>query len=205
MRFFEFWQVFSFINIVGIVSFAISGSLKAIKEGLDLLGIAVLSVSTALGGGIIRDVLINTVPIAFKSYQNMMFALIGLIIGLLIYKIEGVENSYIILTVDALGLGAFSATGAMIGYNSNVNIFGVIILATLTGVGGGVLSDILLGKIPAVLKDDFYASCSIIGAIAFYVSMKYTDITISTLLCVLTVFSIRMLAIKYNWRLPKFK
>lgn len=205
MKLFEFWQVFSFINIIGIVSFAISGSLKAIKEGLDLLGIAVLGISTALGGGILRDVLINNIPIAFKSTENMIFAIVGLSIGILIYKIEGIENSYIILIPDALGLGAFSATGAMIAYKAGVNIFGIIILATITGVGGGVLGDVLLGKVPSILKEDFYASCSIIGATLFYVSIKYTDITISTLLCVISTFSIRMLAIKYNWRLPKFK
>lgn len=204
--YFKFWDVFSFMNLLGIVSFAISGSLKAIKEGLDLLGIAVLGILTALGGGIIRDVMINEVPIAFKSPQNMFFAIFGLLIGIFIYKIDGIENSYFILIPDAIGLSAFSATGAMIAYNAHVNVFGVIILAMLTGVGGGILSDILLGKIPSVLKDDFYASCAIIGAIMFYIFMvNFGNIVLSTIICVLSVLGIRILAIIFGWKLPRFK
>ncbi len=201
-----FWKLFSFINLLGIVAFSISGSLKAIKEGLDLLGITVLAITTALGGGILRDVIINTVPIAFRSKENMIFALIGLLIGISIYKFEGIENSMLILIPDAVGLSAFSATGAMIAYNASVNIFGIVILATLTGVGGGVISDILLGKIPAVLKDDFYASCSIIGALLFYITINVShNITLSAIVCVLSVFIVRILAIMLDWRLPRFK
>ncbi len=201
-----FWKLFSFINLLGIVAFAISGSLKAIKEGLDLLGITVLAITTALGGGILRDVIINTIPIAFRSKENMIFALLGLLIGISIYKFEGIENSMLILIPDAIGLSAFSTTGAMIAYNANVNIFGIVILATLTGVGGGIISDILLGKIPSVLKDDFYASCSIIGALLFYVTIRFSqNITISAIVCVISVFSIRVFAIILNWRLPRFK
>ncbi|GAB6077711.1 trimeric intracellular cation channel family protein [Hydrogenobaculum acidophilum] len=201
-----FWKIFSFINLLGIVAFSISGSLKAIKEGLDLLGITVLAITTALGGGILRDVIINTVPIAFKSKENMIFAILGLLIGISIYKFEGIENSMLILIPDAIGLSAFSATGAMVAYNTNVNIFGIVILATLTGVGGGVISDILLGKIPSVLKDDFYASCSIIGAILFYITITISsNITFSAIACVISVFIVRILAIMLNWRLPRFK
>ncbi|MGC9143811.1 trimeric intracellular cation channel family protein [Hydrogenobaculum sp.] len=201
-----FWKIFSFINLLGIVAFSISGSLKAIKEGLDLLGITVLAITTALGGGILRDVIINTVPIAFKSKENMIFAILGLLIGISIYKFEGIESSMLILIPDAVGLSAFSATGAMIAYKADVNVFGIVILATLTGVGGGVISDILLGKVPSVLKDDFYASCSIIGALLFYITIILSkNITLSAVVCVVSVFIVRILAIILNWRLPKFK
>ncbi len=200
----SFWSLFSLINLIGIVAFAISGSLKAIKDGLDLLGIAVLGISTALGGGIIRDVIINTIPISFISKENMIFALFGLLIGILIYKVEGIENSMLILISDAIGLAAF--TGAMIAYKAGVNVFGIIILSTITGVGGGIISDTLLGKIPSVLKDDFYASCSIIGATLFYIFIKFgANMTFSTAICVLSVFIIRILAIIFDWRLPKFR
>ncbi|PMP59581.1 MAG: hypothetical protein C0198_07000 [Sulfurihydrogenibium sp.] len=196
------------MNIIGIVAFALTGSLKAIKEGLDLLGITVLGVMTALGGGITRDLLINTVPNALKSLTDMSVALLGVWLAIVIYKVAkgDIKNKYYILIPDAIGLSAFTTTGALIAYNADVSFFGIVILATLTGVGGGIISDLLLGKVPSVLRDDFYASCSIIGAVAFYIAVTLTgDLTVSSVVCSLTVLMIRIVAILYNWRLPKFQ
>ncbi len=201
-------EIFYVMNIIGIVAFALTGSLKAIKEGLDLLGITVLGVMTALGGGITRDLLINTVPNALKSLTDMSVALLGVWLAIVIYKVAkgDIKNKYYILIPDAIGLSAFTTTGALIAYNADVSFFGIVILATLTGVGGGIISDLLLGKVPSVLRDDFYASCSIIGAVAFYIAVTLTgDLTVSSVVCSLTVLMIRIVAILYDWRLPKFQ
>ncbi|MGC9120242.1 MAG: trimeric intracellular cation channel family protein [Sulfurihydrogenibium sp.] len=201
-------EIFYVMNIIGIVAFALTGSLKAIKEGLDLLGITVLGVMTALGGGITRDLLINTVPNALKSLTDMSVALLGVWLAIVIYKVAkgDIKNKYYILIPDAIGLSAFTTTGALIAYNADVSFFGIVILATLTGVGGGIISDLLLGKVPSVLRDDFYASCSIIGAVAFYIAITLTgDLTVSSVVCSLTVLMIRIVAILYDWRLPKFQ
>ncbi len=201
-------DIFLIMNIIGLLAFAITGSLKAIKEGLDLLGITVLGVMTALGGGITRDLMINTVPNALKSVTDMSVALIGVWIAIVIYKVakSDISNRYYILIPDAIGLSAFTTTGAIIAYNADVSFFGIVILATLTGVGGGVISDLLLGKIPSVLRDDFYASCSIIGSIGFYISILISqDLTISSIVCSLLVLMFRVVAILYDWKLPKFQ
>lgn len=201
-------EIFYVMNIIGIVAFALTGSLKAIKEGLDLLGITVLGIMTALGGGITRDLLINTVPNALKSLTDMSVAILGVWLAIVVYKIAkgDIKNKYYILIPDAIGLSAFTTTGALIAYNSDVSFFGIVILATLTGVGGGIISDLLLGKVPSVLRDDFYASCSIIGAVTFYITITLTqDLTISSIICSITVLMIRIVAILYNWRLPKFQ
>ncbi|ACN99601.1 trimeric intracellular cation channel family protein [Sulfurihydrogenibium azorense] len=201
-------EIFYIMNIIGIVAFAMTGSLKAIKEGLDLLGITVLGVMTALGGGITRDLLINTVPNALKSLTDMSVALLGVWLAIIIYKVAkgDIGNKYYILIPDAIGLSAFTTTGALIAYNADVSFFGIVILATLTGVGGGIISDLLLGKVPSVLRDDFYASCSIIGSIGFYITITLTqDLTVSAIVCSLMVLMIRIVAILYNWRLPKFQ
>jgi len=200
-------DVFFYMNIIGLIAFAVTGSLKAIKEGLDLLGITVLGIMTALGGGIVRDIMVNQIPNALKSLSDMSFALLGVWLAIVVYKITktDLQNRYIILIPDAIGLSAFTTTGAIIAYNANISFFGVIILATITGVGGGLISDLLLGKVPSVLRDDFYASCSIIGAISFYITILITgDLTISSVICSLSVFMIRVVAILYNWHLPKF-
>ena len=201
-------EIFFVMNIIGIVAFAMSGSLKAIKEGLDLLGITVLGVMTALGGGITRDLLINTVPNALKSLTDMSVALLGVWLAIIMYKVAkgDITNKYYILIPDAIGLSAFTTTGALIAYNADVSFFGIVILATLTGVGGGIISDLLLGKVPSVLRDDFYASCSIIGSVGFYITITLTqDLTLSAIVCSLIVLMIRIVAILYNWRLPKFQ
>jgi len=203
----EIFSVFSIMNIIGLIAFAVVGSFKAIKEGLDLFGITVLGTMTALGGGITRDLLVNQVPKALKDVSDMSFAILGVWLAIVLYRVFKGEfkNRYFILIPDAIGLSAFTTTGAIIAYNSDVSFFGIIILATLTGIGGGVISDILLGKVPSVLRDDFYASCSIIGGIAFYISVSSeVGLTYSAVICSAVVFMIRILAILYNWRLPKF-
>ncbi len=195
------------MNMIGLVAFAVMGSFKALREGLDLFGITVLGVLTALGGGITRDLLVNKIPNALTSYSDFAFALIGVWLAIVLYRVfqKDISNRYFILIPDAIGLSAFTTTGAMIAYNADVSFFGIVILATLTGIGGGIISDILLGKIPVVLKDDFYASCAIIGAVAFYISVKSgLDINSSAIICSLSVLMIRVLAILYKWKLPRF-
>lgn len=200
-------DIFLLMNIIGLIAFAVTGSIKAIREGLDLLGITVLGVMTALGGGITRDLLINVVPNALKSLSDMSIALMGVLLAIVIYKIVkgDVQNRYYILIPDAIGLSAFTTTGAIIAYNADVSFFGIIILATLTGVGGGLISDLLLGKVPHVLRDDFYASCSIVGAVGFYITIKLTQsLNTASVVCATVVLVLRILAIIYNWKLPKF-
>ncbi len=202
-----FSEIFQFMNMIGLIAFAVMGSFKALREGLDLFGITVLGVLTALGGGITRDLLVNKIPNALTSYSDFIFALIGVWLAIVLYRIfqKDISNRYFILIPDAIGLSAFTTTGAMIAYNADVSFFGIVILATLTGIGGGIISDILLGKIPVVLKDDFYASCAIIGAVAFYISVKSgLDINSSAIICSLSVLMVRVLAILYKWKLPRF-
>jgi len=201
-------SIFELMNIIGLIAFAITGSLKAIEAKLDLLGITVLGTMTALGGGITRDLLVNQIPNALKSISDMSFAILGVWLALIIYKIFGldIKNKYIILIPDAIGLSAFTTTGAIIAYNSDVSFFGIIILATLTGVGGGIISDILLGKVPSVLRDDFYASCAIIGAISFYIAiLSGFSVAVASFVCSAVVLMVRIVAIMYDWKLPKFE
>jgi len=200
-------EAFLIMNIVGLLAFAVVGSLKAIREGLDLFGITVLGTMTALGGGITRDLLVNHIPTALKSVVDMSVALIGVWLAIVIYKIfkKDISNRFFILIPDAIGLAAFTTTGAIIAYNADVSFFGIILLATLTGIGGGVISDILLGKVPSVLRDDFYASCAIIGSISFYITILSTNsLNTAAVICSLIVLMVRILAILYKWNLPKF-
>lgn len=200
-------NIFFVMNIIGLLAFAVVGALKGIKKGLDLLGIIVLGIMTALGGGITRDLLVNSVPYALRSANDMGVALIGVWCAIVIFKVfnEDISNKYIIQIPDAIGLSAFTTTGAMIACNSDVSFFGIIILATLTGVGGGIISDILLQKTPSALTEDFYASCSIIGGIVFYLCiLSNLSLELSAVICSVVVLMVRIVAILCKWSLPKF-
>jgi len=200
-------DIFIIMNVIGLIAFAVVGSFKALREGLDLFGITVLGILTALGGGITRDLLVNQIPNALRSYNDILFALVGVWIAVVLYRIfkKDISNRYFILIPDAIGLSAFTTTGALIAYDAKVSFFGIVILATLTGIGGGMISDILLGKTPTVLKDDFYASCAIIGAVAFYIAVSSgVGLGFSAFICAIAVLMVRILAILYNWKLPKF-
>jgi len=200
-------DIFVVMNIIGLIAFAVAGSIKAIKEGLDLFGITVLGVLTALGGGIIRDLLVNQIPNALKSYGDVSFAIAGVVLSIGLYRIsqKDIRNKYFILIPDAIGLSAFTTTGAIVAYNADVSFFGILVLSTLTGVGGGMISDILLGKVPTVLKDDFYASCAVLGAVGFSVAIHLNmELSVSAFICALTVLVVRILAIFQRWNLPKF-
>ena len=201
-------DIFFVLNTIGVLAFAFAGSIRAMEEGLDLLGIFTLGIVTATGGGIVRDVLINRIPYAFLSSPDVLTAAGGTVLAMLVLGVwpKGLMRTPTLLFCDALGLAAFTATGAMIAHHEGLSGFGIVAIAAVTAVGGGVLGDLLCCKVPAILKEDFYATCSISGAAAFNGCAAYFyDVQLGYLLCCGVVFSLRMLAIIFRWRLPKFK
>ena len=193
-------------DIIGIAAFTISGMLTGVRHQLDILGIAIVATLTALGGGILRDGLIGKIPFAFSEYYPSLTVLfiLTLSIVLRLYRKEEIERKLLFVLSDTLGLVAFSITGALLGIAKELNIFGVIILGFLTAVGGGIIRDILLNRVPAVLTHDVY------GTIALLVSLSlallhlggalnnYTVLTVGGITLVL-----RLVAYKRAWQLPK--
>ncbi len=197
---------YSIANIIGLLAFAISGVYKGINAKLDLLGISVLGFVTALGGGITRDILANRPPVALSGYNDIGITFIGVAAAIFFYKftLKDLSKSSVIKISDAVGLAAFTVTGAAVAYHSQFNAAGIILLSFSTAVGGGLISDILTNRVPMVLKEGFYASCSIIGAIWFYIMINLglgKSIVIYTTF--LVVLLIRILAIYLKWHLPK--
>ena len=200
------FDVVMLINMLGLMAFAFVGAMKAIREQMDLLGILVLGIVTAFGGGIIRDVIINKIPYAFSAVFDVSVATLGVLAAGLIYKAleKDLSGSYYILMLDALGLAAFTATGALTAYNAGVTGFGLVFLAAVTAVGGGAVGDLLLGRVPSILKDDCYATCSLVGGAVFYfAALLGADMVKSSLLCSAVTLLIRTLAIHGRWNLPK--
>ncbi|MFB6221172.1 MAG: trimeric intracellular cation channel family protein, partial [Halolamina sp.] len=158
---------FAAMNAVGLVAFAAAGALKGRAAGLDLFGIVVLGFLTALGGGTIRDLLVGRVPTSLQSDVEVLFALLGILIAVAVSVVlpDDPREAPALLFSDAVGLAAFAATGAAVGIETGLTLFGTIVVATLTGVGGGSLSDLLLVRVPAVLREDFYATPAVVGGV----------------------------------------
>lgn len=197
--------MFSFLNIIGLITFSFSGAIKGIQKRFDLFGIIVLGIITALGGGIIRDILVNKLPKMLTEPSYIGFSLLGVLIGILLRKKTTPLIERIFLISDAIGLSAFTSTGCIIAYENGLSLIGILLLGLSTAIGGGIMRDLLSGDVPLVLCKEFYASCSILGCFVFYLSIisGFTS-SLSGLVCVLVVFFTRLMAIKFKWHLPYF-
>lgn len=202
------------MELLGTIAFAVSGALIAVKSGLDLFGVTFLGCITAVGGGILRDIILGQCPPAVFSnpYVLMIAALTSVAVFVIAYKnrqhfeslrekIERINNVF-----DAVGLAAFSITGTEIacasGHSDNMLL--VVIMGMITGVGGGMFRDVLVARAPYVLKKHIYALASLVGSILYYLIREGTqNILAGTVVSMLVVVFIRMLATKYRWKLPR--
>ena len=199
-------DLFFIADVIGIIAFAISGYLVGIRNNLDLLGILISSFLTALGGGIVRDVILNSTPFTFREYYPASTVLIVLALAIIfkLYEKQDVERKLIFVISDTIGLVAFSITGALLALEANFNIFGVVILSFLTAVGGGLTRDILINKIPAVLVTDFYGSIALLVALQLFSCNALGFLNELTIILIATsAIALRLLAYFKGWRLPK--
>ncbi|MBU0721351.1 TRIC cation channel family protein [bacterium] len=197
---------FIYADIAGMIAFSISGFLIAIKNKLDILGILIASSLTALGGGIIRDAILNTSPFAFTTIYPALTLLLTLFLVYIfkIYKKPSIERKWLFVISDTIGLVAFSITGAILAIDAQYNFFGILILSFITAVGGGVTRDIMINQVPTVLISDFYGSIAVIVA-TLLASLEYLDILNEISIVVVAVFCVilRLIAFKREWHLPR--
>ncbi|MGN0354250.1 MAG: trimeric intracellular cation channel family protein [Muricoprocola sp.] len=202
------------MEIVGTIAFACSGAMVAIRKNLDLLGIVVLGVTTATGGGMIRDLLLGVhPPVLFRKPVYVMVAITAIIILFFLLKfveparkiLQTEQYDMILNLMDALGLGVFTVAGVntvMYG-NWEDYLFLKVFLGVITGVGGGLLRDIMAMEIPAILKKHIYACASIAGAACYIFLFDKLGQDIAMLVSIALVVIIRVLARHYEWNLPK--
>lgn len=202
------------IELIGVIAFAISGAIVAIKKNFDLFGIIVLGVITAVGGGAIRDIILGIIPPAM--FKNSLYVFIAFVTSCLSFIAAAVaavkfkKNSKFFKDVvnffDAIGLGVFAVTGtntAIIqGFSDNA--FLAIFVGVITGIGGGMLRDIFAGKVPFVLYKDIYASAAIVGAaLYYYMYINGVNAFISVTSAIMATILIRIFASFYHLGLPK--
>ena len=202
------WYMF---DMIGTIAFAVSGALVGVARKMDIFGMAVLALATAIGGGIVRDVLLGYFPP--NSLRNVVYVTVVLAVTVIVFLIYnsryrkhamGPRSRASYLLADALGLASFTVTGASAGFKlyPELPIF-IVLLGTITAVGGGIIRDMLAQRIPSVLKEDVYALPSIIGGIVYYLMVTSSWDSMAVYGAFTVVLVIRLLAIKYNWCLPK--
>lgn len=205
--------LFFMIEMIGTIAFASSGAMVAIKKQLDLLGVIVLGVTTAVGGGMLRDILIGNIPPnLFKNPVYVLVAFLTVIILFMIVRLNqkilasrSIETYEKVMNIfDAVGLGAFTVVGIDTAIESGYGeyTFLIVFLGVLTGVGGGILRDIMAGQTPYVLRKHVYACASIAGALSYTFLLKRTHSSAAILLSAFLVVLIRLLATHYCWNLP---
>lgn len=193
-------------SILGTIAFTISGYLVGVRKRLDVLGIIILSLMTAVGGGIIRDAIVGRVPLVFHENLPLLVIAETLLIGVLL-RLHQREYGFLrrlFVIADSIGLVAFSMTGAAVGLAYHLNGFGVISLGFITAVGGGMVRDMMVNDIPFILNRDFYGTVSILVAGSLYVLTKL-DLDSALALHVLFVggLAIRLLAHRRELVLPR--
>lgn len=185
------------LDLFGTFVFAITGAVKAVKNRLDFLGVLVFAMTVGCAGGMIRDVLLGTVPVS--AYQNGSYILVSLAAGLLvfIFASKAVGRWSLIVYADAIGLGVFTALGCAKAAEAGVGAVGIVFSGTLTAVGGGVLRDMFVHEIPMIFASDFYASAAIFGGL-FFLLLSKLGMSGDYMLILTAVFTIALRVIGYR-------
>lgn len=205
-----------FIEIVGTVAFALSGAMEGIKNNLDLLGVLILGVVTATGGGVIRDVIIGlNPPLTFRNGVSIYISLFAsAMMFIFSYYNKNINKRTVskkfegsLIYSDAIGLGVFTITGMQIAYqvNASHSFILYIFVGLISGVGGGIIRDLLIDSVPYILNKHVYASASIIGGTLFHVLKKtqFLSERFAIPLCISVIIIIRIIAYYKKWNLPK--
>jgi uncharacterized membrane protein YeiH len=194
------------LDLIGTFAFAITGCFKAIKHELDLLGFFILGLMTGIGGGIVRDIILGVPPAALTTNLYLTICLLAAVVSYYSYKPIAARWN-IILLVDAIGLGTFTAIGCAKAAAHGYGFFGIVLLGAMSAIGGGTIRDILVSEVPEVLHSGFYASASIVGAVAFFFMYRLpvfqNNPTLLMLVTAVLILIVRIIALKKGFHLKR--
>ncbi|MGI0058224.1 MAG: trimeric intracellular cation channel family protein [Nitrosotalea sp.] len=195
------------LDLFGTMAFAVTGAFKAIEHKADIVGIIILATITGVAGGTVRDIVLGHFPPRSISDPNYVIitTITGIVIFFLYPKMQKHWNLF--LKFDALGLGVFTAIGATLAYQLfGMNFLAMAMAGMVTAVGGGILRDMFVNEIPMVFVKELYASASFLGVVIFYILlMVQLQIEVATIGAILVTTMLRLVAMKYNWNLPKVR
>jgi len=190
-------------DLLGTCVFAITGAVRGVRHKLDFLGVVVFACTVGVGGGVFRDVLLGATPVA--AYEHESYLIVCIVTGVLVFFLapQIVGRWHLVAIGDAIGLGIFTALGAAKGLMYGAGPIGIVLSGVFSAVVGGVLRDVMVRVVPAVLTSDFYATASLIGGL-LYVLLSSTTLPFAVQITVtaITVTTIRLLAMRFKIHLP---
>lgn len=193
------------IDILGTFSFAVSGAFFAMEKKLDPFGVLILSFVTAIGGGTLRDIMIGNLPVGWLRDETATIVIFIGAIGSMFFSQWLKKLNTTLFLFDALGLGLFTIIGIQKGMELNFSVGVCVSLGTITASFGGVIRDVLLNNVPLVFRKEIYALASIIGGLIYYLlTQTALNDDAAKIICILLIFGIRLLAVKYKLSLPAF-
>ena len=194
------------LDILGTFAFAISGALVASDKNFDLFGVLIIAFVTAVGGGMLRDVLINAHPINWIGDLNYVWTILAAVITTILFKSKILPLSKTLFLFDTIGLGVFTLLGLQKGLAYNLHPIIALIMGMISAVFGGVLRDILTNKVPLIFEKEIYASACLVGGV-LYLSLDYFEVNqnVSFVFAATIIFTIRLVAVKFHLQLPKIK
>lgn len=210
------WSMLFLFDLIGTIAFAISGAFVGIRKGMDIFGVNVLAVTTACGGGLMRDLIIGSIPP--QMFRNPFFVMVAIVVANVVFLLMYLHRHMprkvaplydkLLFWFDSLGLAAFTVDGVMagiaMGYGDNE--FLICFLGFMTAVGGGALRDVLAGQTPDIFRKHVYAVAAIAGAVLMVALLRlFESEQIAMLGGFLLVPVLRFLAAHFRWNLPKVK
>lgn len=199
------------LEIIGTVAFAVSGAMTGLSKKMDIFGVVILGLTTAVGGGMIRDLVLGLTPPAM--FTNPIYAAVAAVVSVIVFlpavrrwlTAYGRVREILMLVMDSLGLGVFTVVGIQRAYTATDHrgLFLLVFVGVVTGVGGGLLRDVMAGQTPYIFVKHVYASASIIGAILCAALWAPLGATMAMILGASVILTIRLLAAHYHWSLPK--
>ncbi len=187
-------------ELVGVAAFAASGAITAIEKKLDVFGIVVLAFLTAVGGGVLRDVIMDRgVPVFFSNYRYTAIILATSVVMMLLR--DRVRWSFPFVVIDTLGLAVFTVVAGVKAIDSGMNLLAFLFVSVITGIGGGLMRDIIVREIPLILRKEVYATAVLIGALVLWFTLPYLGRQLSTYLAIAVVFAVRMVSYRMNLNL----
>ena len=200
-----------FMEMAGTVAFAASGAMVGVERNMDIFGVSVLGVVTAVGGGMIRDIVLGIIPP--NVFTNPVYALVATITFCVVFYwkrqlLEGhmrLTYDRVMLVMDSIGLGIFTVVGVNTGIRSGYmdNVFLLVFLGTITGVGGGLMRDMMAGVPPYIFVKHIYACASIVGAVVCVYMNRFVGNVEAMMVACFVIILIRYLAAHYRWNLPR--
>ncbi len=199
------------LELIGTVAFSVSGAMTGIKKNMDIFGVIILGLTTAVGGGVIRDLILGITPPA--TFQNPIYAITAIITAIIVFLpfIQRLFHRYqraydlLMLTMDSLGLGIFTVIGVQAAFSQSgdYSMFLMAFVGVITGVGGGVIRDMMAGNTPYIFVKHIYACASLVGAILCTLLWELVGGAWAMAIGMIVVVVIRFLSAHFRWSLPK--